>query len=108
MVSVPYFDGLMVGELDPLIGSFAAEPEMHDPVRGRIRGARAFGVRRRTERAAAAAQRRGRGRRAHVLERRGFEEVLLHLDGDDGRIALPVAVVADKRSTGGSRSCGSI
>ena len=40
--TVPYFDGLMAGELDALVGSFAGEPELHHPVRGRIRGKRAF------------------------------------------------------------------
>ena len=42
MVAVPYFDGLLAGELDALIESFAGEPELHDPVRGRIRGVEAF------------------------------------------------------------------
>jgi SnoaL-like domain len=101
MVSVPYFDGLLLGELDPLVGSFAAEPELHDPVRGRIRGARAF------EEFAGEMSARLRRRNVSVedvervvLERHGFEEVLLHLDSDNGRIAFPVAVVADKRSDG--------
>ena len=40
--SVPYFDGLMAGEPDALVESFAGEPELHDPVRGRIRGSAAF------------------------------------------------------------------
>lgn len=40
--TVPFFEGLMTGELDALIGSFAGVPELHHPVRGRIRGARAF------------------------------------------------------------------
>jgi len=32
----------MAGELDALVESFAGEPELHHPVRGRIKGARAF------------------------------------------------------------------
>jgi hypothetical protein len=40
--TVPFFDGLMTGELDPLIASFAGEPAVHHPVRGRIKGVRAF------------------------------------------------------------------
>ena len=32
----------MAGELDALVESFAGEPELHHPVRGRIRGTRAF------------------------------------------------------------------
>jgi hypothetical protein len=44
LVAVPYFDGLMAGEPDALGESFAAEPELRDPVRGRVKGARAFGA----------------------------------------------------------------
>jgi hypothetical protein len=39
---VPYFDGITSGETDALVGSFAGEPELHHPVRGRVRGRRAF------------------------------------------------------------------
>jgi hypothetical protein len=42
LTAVPFFDGLMTGEIDALIGSFAGEPEVHQPVSGRIRGASAF------------------------------------------------------------------
>jgi hypothetical protein len=35
--AVPYFDGLITGETDALIASFAGEPELHHPVHGRIR-----------------------------------------------------------------------
>src|SRR3989442_1244927 len=42
LVTVPYLNGLVTGEVDALVGSFAGEPELHHPVRGRIRGARAF------------------------------------------------------------------
>ena len=42
LVTVPYFDGLMAGEFAALVDSFAGEPELHHPVRGRIRGARAL------------------------------------------------------------------
>jgi hypothetical protein len=41
LVTVPFFDVLLAGEFDALVGSFAGEPEQHQPVRGRIRGARA-------------------------------------------------------------------
>src|SRR5215212_6037154 len=40
--AVPYFDGLTAGEPDALVESFAGEPVLHDPVRGRITGVRAF------------------------------------------------------------------
>jgi hypothetical protein len=33
-----------------------------------------------------------------ALERRGFDEVVLRVDGETGRVELPVATVADKRS----------
>jgi hypothetical protein len=42
LVTVPFFDGLLTGELGALVGSFTGEPELHHPVRGRIRGVRAF------------------------------------------------------------------
>lgn len=98
---VPYFDGLLMADPEPLIGSFAGKPELHHPVRGRIRGATAF--------KAFVAEANARLRRRNVevedvervvFERHGFEEVLLHLDTDNGRIALPVAIVTDRRSDG--------
>ena len=35
---VRYFDGVRSGEIDALVGSFAGEPELHHPVRGRRHG----------------------------------------------------------------------
>jgi hypothetical protein len=40
--AVPYFAGLMSEETAELAGSFMAEPEVHHPVRGRVKGAHAF------------------------------------------------------------------
>ena len=37
-IAVPFFDGLSAGEPDALVESFAGEPELHDPVRGRDQG----------------------------------------------------------------------
>src|SRR5271165_1351809 len=101
LMIVPYFDGLLAGEPDALVESFAVTPELHDPVRGRVRGARAF---------AAFVSATSSWLREHnvsvedvehvVTERGGFEEVVLHLDGRSGPIDLPVAVVADRRSDG--------
>ena len=98
---VRYFDGLMTGELDPLIGSFAGEPELHHPVRGRIRGARAF------EAYFDEMQAMFRQRIVSVedvervvVRRHGFEEAVIHFDGGAGGIGLPVAVVADQDSDG--------
>src|SRR3954451_11445639 len=97
LVTVQYFDGLMTGELDPLIGSFAGEPELHHPVRGRIRGARAF------EAYFDEMQAMFRHRIESVedvdrvlVERHGMEETVVHFDGEAPRGGLPVAVVADK------------
>ena len=39
---VPYFAGVSSGETDALVRSFAGEPELHHPVRGRVKGRRAF------------------------------------------------------------------
>ena len=36
--AVPFFDGLLSGEVDALVESFAGVPEVHHPVRGRIKG----------------------------------------------------------------------
>ncbi len=101
LVLVPYFDGLMAGEPDALVQSFAAAPELHDPLRGRVKGTRAFEQ---------FVSETSSWLRRHnvsiedvehvVTERRGFEEVVLHLDGQNGRVDLPVAVVADRRSDG--------
>jgi hypothetical protein len=99
LVSVPYFDGLMAGEPDALVKSFAVVPELHFPVRGRVKGTRAF---------EAFVSETYSWLRQHnvsvedvehvVTERHGFEEVVLHLDGQTGRVDLPVAIVADRRS----------
>jgi SnoaL-like domain len=99
--AVPYFDGLMAGEPAALVGSFAGEPELHDPIRGRVKGARAF-------EAFAAEQAEWLGRHNAttemvsrvVTERRGFEEVMLQLDGERGRVDLPLAIVADREAEG--------
>jgi SnoaL-like domain len=100
-MTVPYFDGVLMGEPDALADSFAREPELHHPVRGRIKGARAFKAYvtdtyawltqnnasiESVERVAAGAG--------------GFEEVVVHLDGEAGRVDLPVAIVADVEPDG--------
>ena len=83
LVAVPYFDGLMAGEPDALVGSFAGEPELHDPVRGRIKGTRAFEAFVSEMNAWIARRNVSVEDVEHVVtERRGFEEVVLHLDGE--------------------------
>src|SRR5436190_13831832 len=96
LVLVPFFRGLMTGELDALIGSFAGEPEVHHPVRGRIRGVPAF-TRFVTDTRTWLADRNVTVDDVNILlaAPRGVEEVVLHLDAGDGRIDLPVAIAAD-------------
>jgi SnoaL-like domain len=97
LAAVPYFDGLLTGEMDALVGSFAGEPELHDPVRGRVKGAGAF-ARFVTETKAWLADRNVTVEDVNFIltPRRGVEEVVLHLDGDDGRIALPLALTGER------------
>ena len=80
---VPFFEGIQSGETDALTGSFAGEPELYHPVRGRIRGRRAF-----EEFVTGANERLGHRNmmiediERVVSKRHGFEEVVLHLDVD--------------------------
>jgi hypothetical protein len=39
---VPFFAGLMTGQTGALIDSFAREPELHHPIRGRVKGIAPF------------------------------------------------------------------
>jgi hypothetical protein len=98
---VPYFAGLLTGDTDALISSFAGEPELHHPIRGRVKGARAFVA------YVAATNLWIEDRNVsiedvdHVItEHRGVEEVVLHLDGETETVDLPVAVVADRQPDG--------
>jgi SnoaL-like protein len=97
LVAVPYFDGLMAGNPDALIESFWGEPELYDPVRGRVKGVRAFeAFLAETNDWLAQHNARVEDVQHVILEHRGFEEVVLHLDRDAGPVELPVAVVADR------------
>jgi hypothetical protein len=80
---VPYFYGLMAGEPGALVDSHASEPEFQGPARGRVKGVRAFEAFF-TETNAWLTQHSIRVEEVqHVLlERRGFEEVILHVEGD--------------------------
>ena len=93
---VSFFDGLISGEIDALVGSFAGEPEVHQPVSGRIRGASAF--------ARFVSYTTGWMHDSGVsvedvdsiaTPSRGVEEFVLHVDGEGGRIELPMALAAD-------------
>ena len=98
---VPYFDGVTSGETEALVQSFAGEPELHHPIRGRVKGRRAFErfvadtnawlternvVRSPVERI--------------ITPRRGVEETVLTFDGDRGRTELPMAIAADRDEDG--------
>ena len=95
--TVPFFDGILTGEVDALIGSFSGEPELYHPVRGRIRGRREFEVYVRDTQAWLA-------ERNCAIEEvltihgksRGSGEAILHLDGGEAPVDLPVAVAADR------------
>src|SRR3954470_9565449 len=95
MRSVPFFDGLLSGEIDALVESFSGAPEVHHPMRGRIRGEAAF---RRfvVDMTSWMAERDVAVEDLNIISTpaRGVEEVVLHLDG--GRIALPLALSADR------------
>jgi hypothetical protein len=95
-VEVPYFAGLMAGETDALIHSFAGEPELHHPVRGRVKGARAFADYVTATKAWFEEHNIAIEDVGHIhTERGGVEEVVLHLDGETRPVDLPVAVAAD-------------
>ena len=98
---VPYFDGIRSGEIDALVGSFAGEPELHHPIGGRVRGRRAF-TRFVTDVNAWLTERSAVfGRVERILtRRRGIEETVMTLDGDEGRVEVPVAVAADRDDDG--------
>lgn len=96
--TVPFFAGLLAGELDALIGSFSGAPELYLPVQGRVSGRRAFeqyvtGMTEWFERRNATVEPVA----LLLTERRGCEETVMHVDGENGRVALPIAVVSDHR-----------
>jgi hypothetical protein len=101
LAAVPFFDGLLADEPDALVESFAGEPELYDPVRGRVKGEQAF----REFVSETSTWLRERNVSVEdiehvVLETRGFEEVLLHFDGETGPVDLPFAIVADRLADG--------
>jgi hypothetical protein len=99
--AVPYYDGLMSGEHHALVGSFAGEPVLHDPMRGRVKGVRAFEAYVTDLSAWLAERNMAVDAVAYAANNpRGFEEVVLELDGDPGRVKIPVAIIADHGSDG--------
>jgi SnoaL-like domain len=94
---VPYFDGVRSGETEALVQSFAGEPELHHPYRGRVRGRRAFEAFVTDTNAWLTARNAAIGPVERIITpRRGIEETVLTLDGDQGRVELPIAIAADR------------
>ncbi|MDF2506146.1 MAG: hypothetical protein K0Q52_5 [Microbacterium sp.] len=96
VAAVPYFDGVLSGDIRALVDSFAGAPELHHPTQGRVQGEEAFsrfisaeGDKLRSAHAVATPV------NVVVTPHRAVEEVVLAFDGVAGRIELPVAVVAD-------------
>jgi hypothetical protein len=96
LTNVPFFDGLLTGEIDALVGSFVDGPEVHQPMRGRIKGAAAF-ERFVTDTTTWMAE-------SNVIvedidsiltPERAIDELMLHVDGDAGPIDLPMSLAAD-------------
>ena len=98
---VPFFAGVMTGETQALVDSFAAEPELHHPVRGRVKGVAAF-ERFVNETRSWLTERAAEPEDVEfvVLPARGIEELVLHLDTEHGRVGLPVAVASDHDERG--------
>jgi hypothetical protein len=98
---VPYFDGLRSGEIDALVGSFAGEPELHHPLRGRVKGRRGFEQFVADTNAWLTERNVAWGEVERIVTpERGIEENVLTVDRDGGRIEMPVGVVADRRDDG--------
>jgi hypothetical protein len=94
---VPYFDGVRTGEADALVRSFAGEPKLHHPIRGRVEGRRAFErFIHDTNAWLNASNAVCDPARRIITPGRAIEETLVTLDGDQGRIELPVAIAADR------------
>ncbi|WP_419706894.1 nuclear transport factor 2 family protein [Promicromonospora sp. NFX87] len=101
LVAVPFFDGVTSGEVEALVGSFAGEPELHHPVRGRVKGHAAF---RRFIETLSEELRAGACTVEDVdlvvTPHRTVEEVVLRYDAGQGRVELPVAIVTERSDAG--------
>jgi hypothetical protein len=101
VVDIPYFEGLVMGEVDALLGSFAGEPRLHHPLRGDIEGEEEFReFVADTERWLKEHDASVEDVQRTVLTERGFEEVVVHLRTGGRRIELPHAMVADHDAEG--------
>jgi SnoaL-like domain len=95
MELVPFFAGVLTGETGALVESFAGEPELHHPIRGRIKGVAAF------ERFVDETRAWLSGATVEdvgfvIVRGRGIEESVLRV----GDAHLPVAIASDKDERG--------
>jgi SnoaL-like domain len=98
---VPYWDGVTSGETEALAGSFAGEPEVHHPIRGRVRGRRAFERYMAETNVWLAEHHAVAGPIARIITpRRAIEETVLTFERDGTRLELPMAVAADRDDDG--------
>lgn len=98
--AIAYYEGILAGEPNALVRSFAGQPRVDDPRVGDVEGAEEL-------RAFVSETANWLRERDAVVENvaltlirsRTVEEVVLHLLGDDGdRVELPVAIVSDRNS----------
>lgn len=97
LATVPFFDGLMQGEVQALVESYGGEPRLQHPLGGRVDGVREF-------EAFVAETKEWLDRHGAAIEEvehhktaaGGFEEVVVHIDSDRGRLPIPHAVVAER------------
>jgi len=96
LTGVPFFDGLLTGEIDALVGSFVDGPEVHQPMRGRIKGAAAF-ERFVTDTTTWMAESNVTVEDIDSIltPERAVDELMLHVGGDAGPIDLPMSLAAD-------------
>ena len=98
--AIAYYEGVLAGEPDALIRSFAGQPRVDDPRAGHIEGAEEL----RTFVSETANWLRERDAVVEnvaltLTHSRTVEEVVVHLLADDsGRVELPVAIVSDRNS----------
>lgn len=97
LATVPFFDGVMLGEAAALIESYAGEPRLQHPLAGQVHGVKAFEAfvvetKEWLDRHGAEFEEVER----HKTAGGGFEEVLVHTDTDRGRLPIPHSVVASR------------
>jgi hypothetical protein len=96
--AIAYYEGILAGQPNALVRSFAGQPRVNDPRVGHVEGVRE--LRAFVSRTADWLRERGAVVENVALTRtqtRTVEEVVLHLLGDEGgRVELPVAIVTDR------------